>query len=1002
MPVQQRTELNADVGCFGSSNPSNPNSAPFFKTDTDIQMGNDPTVNWSYNTTGNAAGNDFYAAILHEIGHVLGLAHVIDPNGELMHYLLPPNPASASRVTLTSGRGQSLAGAVRILNDSRNVSWASCVPSIRPITTPTTNFNLITGPGGSPYGDNYACPYDKGSIGIGGSWSAYHSNVPGNGYSNDIGEVSDDIFYKFNLTADAQVTISTCGSTFDTYLHLLNSSGGVITYNDDSGPECATSQASIKINLPAGIYYVVTEGYGRNSGPIQVRVSASAITSPAIVSNPINPSVTYVGANVSVSFSAPGFNAGNVFTAQLSDATGSFANPVNIGTLLGNTSGLILATIPAGIATGSGYRIRVISSNPVVTGTDNGLNLIINTSSASVAVVANIDVCSGSSVALSIGQLRDGLLASYPFNGNAIDASGNGKNGTVYGATLTADRFGNANSAYSFNGTNNYIATTLDNLAGSELTIAYWFKGNNPQSAVRQQDGGNYVVAGWSIPTLHLLSNDGATDNGLALDATSGSTVKDGNWHHVVMTWKQNTTNGFKSYLDGALVAQRNSANVPIPEINTPVLISSYLGTGEFTNGALDDVYIYNRVLSPSDITTLGKGYTWSPAANLNSTSGAVVVANPIAATTYTVVARENNGTSSTAQTSVIVRPVNMASVTISASPSSGLCVALPVAWTDVVGCTVGSNNLTKTAALGWGNAGAASTQTVGEGSFVETIASETNTYRMLGLSFSNPDANYTSIQYGLFIRADGTLQIYESGAPKTLPISSYVSGDRLWISVEGGRIKYYKNNTLLLASTVIPPSLPLKVDVALYTTGSTLNYVKVKQTNSTITFTATPSNQGPNPLYEWYLNGVKVGAGSTSYSNSNLKVHDQVKCVLKSSIPCTLGNPVTSNVITIFNCGAVARMAFDEEKASKQELEKAISIRLYPNPTDKSFTLETDFPEETKQIQIVDMNGKVVRQMESQEAQTVIDVSNWKAGIYLIQTQIRGKSVNKKLVVVH
>jgi len=709
------TALNADVGCFGSSNPSNPNSIPFFKTDTDIQMGNDPTLNWSYNSTGNAAGNDFYAAILHEIGHVLCLAHVIDPNGELMHYLLPPNPAAASRVTLTSGRGQSLAGAVRILNDSRNVTWASCVPSIRPINTPTTNCNLITGPGGSPYGDNYAFPYDKGSIGIGSSWSAYHSNVPGNGYSNDIGEVSDDIFYKFNLTADAQVTISTCGSTFDTYLHLLNSSGGVITYNDDSGPECATSQGSIKINLPAGIYYVVTEGYGSNSGPIQVRVSASAITSPAIVTNPINPSVTYVGANVSIPFSAPGFNAGNVFTAQLSDATGSFANPVNIGTLLGNTSGLILATIPAGIATGSGYRIRVISSNPVVTGTDNGLNLTINTSSASVAVVANVDVCSGSSVALSIGQLRDGLLASYPFNGNAIDASGNGKNGTVYGATLTADRFGNANSAYSFNGTNNYIATTLDNLAGSELTIAYWFKGNNPQSAVRQQDGGNYVVAGWSIPPLHLLSNDGTTGNGLALDATSGSTVKDGNWHHVVMTWKQNTTNGFKSYLDGALVAQRNSANVPIPEINTPVLIGSYLGTGEFTNGALDDVYIYNRVLSPSDITTLGKGYTWSPAANLNSTSGAVVVANPIAATTYTVVARENNGTSSTAQTSVIVRPVNTASITISASPSSGLCVA----WTDVVGYTVGSNNLTKTAALGWGNAGAASTQTVGEGSLL-------------------------------------------------------------------------------------------------------------------------------------------------------------------------------------------------------------------------------------------------------------------------------------------
>jgi len=48
--------------------------------------------------------------------------------------------------------------------------------------------------------------------------------------------------------------------------------------------------------------------------------------------------------------------------------------------------------------------------------------------------------------------LKDGLVAYYPFNGNANDESGNGNNGTVYGATLTTDRFGNTNKAYSFDG----------------------------------------------------------------------------------------------------------------------------------------------------------------------------------------------------------------------------------------------------------------------------------------------------------------------------------------------------------------------------------------------------------------------------------------------------------------------------------------------------------------------------------------------------------------------
>ena len=51
----------------------------------------------------------------------------------------------------------------------------------------------------------------------------------------------------------------------------------------------------------------------------------------------------------------------------------------------------------------------------------------------------------------------NGLMAWYKFNGNASDSSGNGNHGTVNGATLTSDRFGNANKAYYFNGVDNYI-----------------------------------------------------------------------------------------------------------------------------------------------------------------------------------------------------------------------------------------------------------------------------------------------------------------------------------------------------------------------------------------------------------------------------------------------------------------------------------------------------------------------------------------------------------------
>ncbi len=58
--------------------------------------------------------------------------------------------------------------------------------------------------------------------------------------------------------------------------------------------------------------------------------------------------------------------------------------------------------------------------------------------------------------------LTDGLVAYYPFDGNADDASGNGNHGIVHGATLTMDRFDNADSAYSFDGVDDYIVSSSD------------------------------------------------------------------------------------------------------------------------------------------------------------------------------------------------------------------------------------------------------------------------------------------------------------------------------------------------------------------------------------------------------------------------------------------------------------------------------------------------------------------------------------------------------------
>ncbi len=105
------------------------------------------------------------------------------------------------------------------------------------------------------------------------------------------------------------------------------------------------------------------------------------------------------GAAVSVpfTFSNITFNSGNVFTAQLSNASGDFSSPVAIGTLSGTAAGTISATIPANTPSGSGYRMRVVASNPAISGVANTTNIVINSTPGvnNASSTGGLSVCAG-------------------------------------------------------------------------------------------------------------------------------------------------------------------------------------------------------------------------------------------------------------------------------------------------------------------------------------------------------------------------------------------------------------------------------------------------------------------------------------------------------------------------------------------------------------------------------------------------------------------------------
>ena len=117
------------------------------------------------------------------------------------------------------------------------------------------------------------------------------------------------------------------------------------------------------------------------------------------------------------------YDSNNIFTAQLSDSSGSFDNPTNIGTLPSTIGGSINAIIPVGISSGNAYRIRVISSNPVIIGTDNGQNITIHNLPTAIILGDTIMCCSNNIVTYNTTVDSNYVYQWFAFGGSIIGSS---------------------------------------------------------------------------------------------------------------------------------------------------------------------------------------------------------------------------------------------------------------------------------------------------------------------------------------------------------------------------------------------------------------------------------------------------------------------------------------------------------------------------------------------------------------------------------------------------
>lgn len=210
-----------------------------------------------------------------------------------------------------------------------------------------------------------------------------------------------------------------------------------------------------------------------------------------------------------------------------------------------------------------------------------------------------------------------GLVGCYMFNGDATDQSTNNNHGSVNGAVLTNDRFNTPNSAYHFNGTGDYISTSNAPFTDFPFSIVAWVKlsslsGTNVVMSLGDlgTSDANTLCFDATYVSMGNLSVDTGTLGGfMSTDANSSANT----WIQIAVTASNWDKYSFTFYVNGVAYTSNIPPNAPtnpdpFPLNNAGFDIGRYLQDSTYFNGDIDDIAIYNRVLTHNEVSQIYQG----------------------------------------------------------------------------------------------------------------------------------------------------------------------------------------------------------------------------------------------------------------------------------------------------------------------------------------------------------------------------------------------------------
>ncbi len=634
------------------------------------------------------------------------------------------------------------------------------------------------------------------------------------------------------------------------------------------------------------------------------------------------------------------FKSGNIFTAQLSNASGSFASPTIIDTVHSDTAGMMSWVVPGTITPGGGYRIRVLASNPSRTSSDNGKNISIgNIMPAKPVANNNGPLCANDTLKLTATTTTSGvsymwtgpnnfssglqnpvkpgplpadggdyIVTAYIFGCRSKDTTtvvvnaGTGPTGTTatYNGPLCADDtlklFGTANgtgNSYNWTGPGSFTSNQ-QNIIIPSATVAM------SGDYVLYAGNGNCI----SRDTVTVVvkprpANFGATSNapictGETLNFTASSTS-------TGVTYAWTGPNGFNStsatpFINGATAAQNGDYYVTgtlngCPLSDTVTVVVKPLPVKPVA-GVNTPICAGETLNFTATTSTTGVSWSWTGPGSYTSTSQ-----NPSITGTTTamsgdyIVAAILNGCSLTDTAAVLVKPAPAA---VTVSNNGPLCAG----DTLHLSSTASTNGVS----YSWAgpNSFSANTQntfvagstTAASGWYVATVNLNGCLYKDSTQATVHPIPATPSVSYSNPMCVGETLQLNAStvsGATYTwIGVGNYSANTQnpTRVNMQFGDTGTY--SVTATANGCTSPAGSIKVNI------NPVPFVVILPTpgdsicvGEQATFTALPNNHGGTPTYQWRINGVPVGSNSTSYSSTTLNHSDVVRVDMTENTKC-------------------------------------------------------------------------------------------------------------------